>query len=135
MKIRILVPIAIVLAVIGGWSYILLVPMPQLPIGIANGSYANKCCGTIQLKNGEMSVGGQLVSYVVERDKMGPYVLPSAYVGVSDGKTLEVDRRKYVLKIRLDDSVQPTQFQLMTDEAIYSFKRMIATPPKPQPKP
>uniref|UniRef100_UPI0025CC1A00 hypothetical protein n=1 Tax=Sphingomonas sp. TaxID=28214 RepID=UPI0025CC1A00 len=60
---------------------------PRLPVGTADGTYVNPCCGSLKLHNGQMVFGrGQMVSYVVEHDKVSRYVLPSLYVGVWSGK-------------------------------------------------
>lgn len=106
-------------------AYIALTGEPRLPIGIANGSYSNRCCGTLIVADGVMRFAGQRVSYVVERDKAGPYILPKTYVGASN-QGFEFRSAGYPLKLRLDDSTHPQQVDLLNDgpggEA-YSFVR------------
>jgi hypothetical protein len=103
------------------------VPMnvPKLPITIANGAYQNDCCGTLVLQDGRMSAMNQSVSYVIERDKGGPYVLPSVYVGGS-AKGLVIERSKASLKLHLDDAENPTAIELMNavDGTVFSFRRV-----------
>jgi hypothetical protein len=123
MSIRTLVPVAIILAVLAGWLYILFVPAAQLPIDTANGSYANHCCGVITLRNGTMFVRGQVVSYVIDRDKTGPSVNPSVYVGVLNGRIIEVNRSKFPSLLRLDKSAKPETIEVMSDGPTYTFVR------------
>ena len=135
MNMRNNIRVAIISVVLCAWAYIILAPMPRLPIGMANGSYANNCCGEMTLRDGKMSVGGRLVTYVIEVDKGGPYVLPNAYIDISGDHTLEVDTGKYPLIMRLDDPMRPTKLELMTEEAVLTFRRILIVPSKPQPTP
>ncbi|WP_428333139.1 hypothetical protein [Novosphingobium sp.] len=98
---------------------------PQLPLALANGSYVNECCGRLTLKNGRMIVGVEEVSYVVESDKEGPYVLPTFYVGAASGGYV-VRRDGQPLKLRLDNEAHPTTVELMDDTggSIFSFHRL-----------
>ena len=107
------------------WAYILLAGEPRLQIGIANGTYSNPCCGTLTLTNGTMSIANQRISYVLEEDKAGPYVLPKVYVGASNDR-LVVNSKGYALKLRLDRQVDPHHIELIDDHpggASYSFAR------------
>ncbi len=98
---------------------------PRLPIGTADGTYANPCCGSIRLHNGQMIFGrGQIVSYVVEHDKVGRYVLPTSYVGVWSGKAVQANRSANPLKLRLDDATRPTTIELLSESAGFDFKRV-----------
>ena len=108
------VGVIVVTVVLATWAYIALTGEPRLPINIANGSYSNRCCGTVIFTNGVMTVADQRVSYVVEEDKVGPYVLPTAYVGASKGGVM-VRSGSSALKLRLDDSVHPQQVELIDD--------------------
>lgn len=98
---------------------------PKLPIATANGTYANDCCGTILLRNGQMTVLSQQVSYVVERDKIGAYVLPTFYVGPTP-RGIVFRRESFPLKMRLDGEAAPTAIQLMSydDGSVFSFHRV-----------
>ncbi|MCP3734536.1 hypothetical protein M9979_06565 [Sphingomonas sp. RP10(2022)] len=120
------VGIIVVAAVFCAWTYITLTGEPRLQTSIANGSYSNDCCGTIILKNGTMTVANQRVSYVVEQDKEGPYVLPKSYVGAS-GQEFVTRSDAHALKLRLDDPTRPRKVQLLDDTAggrAYVFSRM-----------
>ena len=118
--------IIIVLAVFCAWAYIALTGEPRLPIGIANGQYSNRYCGSVVLTNGMMTVANQHVGYVIEQDKGGPYVLPKAYVEASDhGFVVRSDA--HALKLRLDDPAHPHQVELLDDTAgggSYPFGRV-----------
>lgn len=103
---------------IGSWVifgialFSLPISAPKLPIGLANGSYTNACCGTLKLENGQMTGTNRQVTYVVESDKIGAYVLPSVYVGAfSHG--FVVDPKRTPLKLRLDAEEHPRSIELM----------------------
>ncbi|WP_138983907.1 hypothetical protein [Sphingomonas elodea] len=120
------VGIATVVMVLCAWVYIALSGEPRLPTSIANGRYSNGCCGTIVLHDGVMTVANQRVDYIVERDKAGPYVLPTAYVGAS-AHAIVVRSDAYPLKLRIDDPAHPRQLELLGDAADggrYSFARV-----------
>lgn len=114
-----------VIVVICSWIYIALTGEPRLQVGIANGVYANRCCGEIILNDGIMTVANQRIGYAIERDKAGPYVLPKTYVGASaTGFVVKPDA--YVLKLRLDDSARPHQINLLDDgpsDEVFPFVR------------
>ena len=108
------------------WTYIALTGEPRLQIGTANGRYSNRCCGTVVLANGTMTVANRHVSYVIEQDKGGPYVLPEAYVGASD-RGFVIRSEAHALKLRLDDPAHPHQVELLDDAAVggaYPFARV-----------
>ena len=120
------VGIATVVMALCVWAYIALSGQPRLPTGIANGQYSNGCCGTIVLHDGVMAVANQRVDYIIERDKAGPYVLPTAYVGAS-AHAFVVRFDTYPLKLRLDDSTHPHKLELLgyaADGRRYSFVRV-----------
>lgn len=96
---------------------------PSEPIGSANGIYANACCGSLKLQNGQMFSQKQRVSYVVEQDKVGRYVLPAAYVGVSDQDQVAIDRAKSALKLRVDDRSTPMTIELSGRLKTVEFRR------------
>ncbi|WP_242154784.1 MULTISPECIES: hypothetical protein [unclassified Sphingomonas] len=116
---------------IGIIAVFIVVPMywwvfpPRLPIGAADGTYVNSCCEPIKLQNGQMSFGhSQTISYVVEYDKVSPYVLPSAYVGISGGKAVQIERSISPSFLRLADTKRPEAIELPSDTAIFTFKRV-----------
>ncbi|HLZ78897.1 MAG TPA: hypothetical protein VKQ09_06115 [Sphingomonas sp.] len=109
-----LVGIIGLIVVLCAWGYIALTGAPRLQVGIANGAYVNRCCGTVVLNNGIMTVANQRIGYVIERDKAGPYVLPKTYVGASaTGFVIKPDA--YALKLHLDDPTHPHQIELLDD--------------------
>jgi hypothetical protein len=113
------------IAIFGGMPLYWWAFPPRLPIGTADGTYANPCCGSVRLHNGQMIFGrGQIVSYVVEHDKIGRYVLPSSYVGVWSGKAVQTDSSANPLKLRLDDATRPTSIELLSGSAAFDFKRV-----------
>lgn len=97
---------------------------PRLPISLGNGSYSNGCCGELTLKDGIMKVGDQQVTFVIERDKGGPYVLPSFYVGAAE-RGFVFRRNGGALKLHLDNDSHPAAIELMddTDGSVFSFRR------------
>ena len=115
-----------VVAVCCVWLYLAIAGETRLPIGIADGSYFNSCCGTLNLKNGQLTIPNASTSYVIERDKGGPYVLPKAYVGASDTGFV-IRPNGYALKLSLDNPSRPHRINLLDDRpggASYSFERM-----------
>lgn len=99
---------------VGGLStmiYLLASTEEQLPKGRANGSYASSCCGVMVLQDGEMHVGKTVLSYTIEADKAGAYVLPTSFVGEGEG-AFRVDGGSAPLKLRLDNATRPTRIAL-----------------------
>lgn len=98
---------------------------PRLPLAIANGAYANSCCGIILLKDGRMTVSNQQIGYVIESDKVGSYVLPSFYVGASP-QGFRVRRDGFPLKLYLDKDTHPSDIGLMDNShgGQFSFHRV-----------
>lgn len=116
----------VVTVVLAAWAYIALMGEPRLPINVANVSYSNRCCGTVIFANGVITVVDQQVSYVVEEDKVGPYVLPKEFVGASNGRVI-VRSGSSPRKLRLDDPAHPQQVELVNDasgDKAYLFKRV-----------
>ena len=101
------ITLGILAAVFAIWGYLFFVPPPTLAKSFADGTYENPCCGSLTLRGGQMSVAGQTISYVVQKDKGGPYVLPSVYVGILDGDKFDIGRSRYPDKLRLYDHVHP----------------------------
>ena len=104
--------------------YVLIAPVPSLPIGMANGVYANDCCGTVRIQDGTMFFKSGDVSYVIARDKGGAYLMPSRYVGVKPPNGMQIERQKYPSKLRLDDEVHPQEVRVVgSDNYEYHFTR------------
>lgn len=108
------------------FAYIALTGEPRLPIGIANGVYANRCCGRIVLTDGIMAVANRRIGYVVEEDQEGAYVLPDVYVGASN-TALVIRPEAFPFMMRLDDPSRPRSIELFDDRAgdfkSYPFER------------
>jgi hypothetical protein len=85
---------------------------PKLPISAANGRYFNPCCGTISLKDGQMSVNDRTLGYEIERSKTGGSVLPKFYVGASETGFV-IDPSLKPLYIDLDATAHPHRLRLM----------------------
>ena len=113
------------IAVVCGLAYIALIGEPRLQIDVANGAYSNPCCGSVVLRNGIMTVAHRRIGYVIERDKVGPYVLPTAYVGASN-RGFVIKPSASALILRLDDPEHPQRLELVDVEPngqAYPFKR------------
>ena len=83
-----------------------------LPSDLADGTYANDCCGIVELRDGRMIAnGGDLVGYSVQRDEHGPYILPRSFVGAEDGGVL-MDGHRPVVELRLDRLPNPTRISI-----------------------
>ena len=93
-------------------AYIALSGMPRLPIATANGVYASTCCGSFELKDGRMTASHQYMQYVIETDKVGAYILPDKYVGISLENRVEFERGSGPLLLRLDDKQNPQRIVL-----------------------
>ena len=101
----------------------LIIPESLIPIGQANGTYANDCCGTLTLRDGTMRIGKREIAYVIERDKNGAYLLPRLYVGVDPRYGLQIERSKYPLMLRLDDEKHPKDISILGNDDEYHFTR------------
>lgn len=124
--------IVLIGVVLCAWADIVLTGEPRLQVGIANGSFANSCCGTVVFHDGIMRVANRRIGYVIEQDKAGPYVLPEAYVGASVTGFV-IKPNAYALKLRLDDPDHPHQIELLDDgpsaEAFTFMRTNVAYPP------
>ncbi|WP_445191876.1 hypothetical protein ACT009_15065 [Sphingomonas sp. Tas61C01] len=88
------------------------------------GLFANDCCGTVKLADGEMLLNDQqTVSYSVARDADGPYILPRFDVGIVADQGLDVDGTRSVRKLRLDKLPAPTKLTLYEGSVPYVFTR------------
>lgn len=88
------------------------------------GLFANDCCGTVKLADGEMLLNDQqTVSYSVARDADGPYILPRFDVGIVADQGLDVDGTRSVRKLRLDKLPAPTRITLYEGSTPYVFAR------------
>jgi hypothetical protein len=87
------------------------------------GLFANDCCGTVRLADGEMLLNDQqTVSYRVARDADGPYILPRVDVGIVADQGLDVDGTRSVRKLRLDRLPAPTTITIY-EGSPYVFTR------------
>jgi hypothetical protein len=87
------------------------------------GLFANDCCGTVKLADGEMLLNDQqTVSYSVARDADGPYILPRFDIGIVADQGLDVDGTRSVRKLRLDRLPSPTTITIF-EGSPYVFTR------------
>ena len=94
-----------------------------LPSHSADGFYSNDCCGTIELRGGHLLVNGiELVSYSVQRDDQGPYILPRAFVGAESGGVV-LDGGRRVMKLRLNVLPNPNRIAIPSPRGPDSFER------------
>jgi len=97
---------------------------PPAATGLENGTYANDCCGALELKDGAMRLNGrQTVRYAVGRDSTGPYILPSTYVGAFLDRGFEVDGTRPTTRLRLDRLPAPGSIILYEGLTPYILKR------------
>lgn len=95
-----------------------------------NGTFADDCCGTIKLSDGEMLLNGQqIVRYTVARDAKGPYILPKIFVGVVRYEGFAVDGTRSTAKLRLDRLPSPTRIVLYEGLTPYVFTRQAPATP------
>lgn len=93
-------------------GFILLTREWAPPSDLANGIYSNDCCGTVELRDGNLIANGvELVSYTVQQDDLGPYLLTRTFVGTED-RGIVLDGGRPVLKLRLDRLPNPTRVSL-----------------------
>ena len=97
-----------------------------LPASAADGSYVNDCCGKMVLSDGTLILGDKgerSVSYVVEKDEKGPFILPKFYVGPWENRGFQIDGSRPALPLRLDRLPAPTTIQLYDYPKSYLFRR------------
>jgi hypothetical protein len=85
----------------------------------------NECCGTLTLKGGLGTHGSATFDYVIERDKGGPFVLPtSRLVAVDDASRLVIVPNEPALKLRFEASVgRPRWIDVLDIGKRYRFVR------------
>ncbi|MFM5894488.1 MAG: hypothetical protein ACKOQM_08665 [Novosphingobium sp.] len=99
---------------------------PNSPIGAANGTFTNSCCGDIELLDGRMIIAGQQVAYSIDKDKSGTFIGTDGYVGASSSGFV-IRPKSASLKIYLDQSYHPQEIILFGEDASdgkYSFRRV-----------
>ena len=118
--------VAAIAAVAVGGAFILLRPAPAS--GLENGRFEADCCGTLELRDGEMLLNDrQSVRYDVGRDAEGPFLLPRTYyVGGLDARGFEIDGTRPVAKLRLDRLPGPKTIVLPADGGDFLMKRELA---------
>src|SRR5919199_2462623 len=120
--------VAVIVAALGGLSLILFafLTKPVADFG-ESGTFANDCCGTIELSHGKMLLNGQgSVRYTVGHDARGPYILPGTSVGVVQDEGFDIDGTRSAAKLRLDRLPRPTKITLHEGLRPYVFTRAVA---------
>jgi hypothetical protein len=114
--------VAVAAAAVGG-GLVLLRPAPAS--GLENGRFEADCCGTLELRDGEMLLNGrETLRYDVGRDAKGPYLLPRTYyVGGLADRGFEVDGTRPAVKLRLDRLPAPATIVLPGDGGYFLMKR------------
>src|SRR3954453_24060496 len=108
---------------IGALLLVLVFNEPVVKAG-ENGTFANDCCGTIQLADGKMLLNDQqTVGYTVAKDAKGPYVLPYTYVGVVRDEGFEMDGTRSTIKLRVDKLPWPNRIVIYWRLKPYIFTR------------
>lgn len=99
---------------------------PRESVKAANGFYANPCCGTIALRDGQITTSDKrYMRYVVEHDKVGRYVLPETYVGATK-RGVVFRRNGYPINLYLDRTAPPQYIELTDDMTgeVFIFSRL-----------
>ena len=114
-------------AVLLAWVFLGNRGAPAAAVGDgADGDYWHDCCGTIELRRGELVLeGAERVSYTIAKDGAGHYLLPDTYVGTWEHRGFEVDGSRPPLKLRLDKFPKPERVVLPAASGSYSFKREV----------
>src|SRR4051812_26476018 len=97
-----------------------------LTASAADGSYVNGCCGELVLSDGTLFLGDKgerSISYVVKRDKKGPFILPKFYVGPWEDRGFQIDGSRPAVPLRLDRLPAPTTLELSDSDKSYVFRR------------
>jgi hypothetical protein len=101
-----------------------LLPARGIAADAADGRYVHDCCGTLELRGGEMIMGkAKPVGYAVERDEAGYYLLPETYVGTWEDRGFEIDGSRPPVKLRLDKFPSPRTVTLPALRGIHVLKR------------
>jgi len=122
---------AVAALLVAGAAFLLL--RPAGTSGLENGRFEADCCGTVELRDGEMRLnGGRKVRYDVGRDSGGPFLLPRTYyVGGLADRGFEVDGTRPALKLRLDRLPRPETILLPADGPDFLLKRRPSPPIRP----
>jgi hypothetical protein len=105
------------------WAYVAIVPPPRLPVSSADGSYYNSCCGLVRLLGGAGSTPSGSFKYVIEKDKIGPYILPIDHAVVATPNSIVVLSRKPDMFIRVDKAPAPEWIDIIGPRAVHRFQR------------
>ena len=97
--------------------------IPHRPINEADGVYENRCCLPLVLKSGTLRIGKRYVSYVIEQDKRGRYILPSQSIDIEPDGRISVGNQKFPLKIYLGDGSPPPTMEIMSGTRVDTFDR------------
>jgi hypothetical protein len=104
----------------------LLLREPRLRLADADGAYWHDCCGTLELRGGELVLEGRKkVAYALEEDEQGVFVLPATFVGTWEDRGFEVDGTRPPVPLRLDKFPKPERIVLPAPRGSYSFRREV----------
>jgi hypothetical protein len=108
-------------AAVGGGALLL---RPSPASGLENGRFEADCCGSLELRDGEMLLNDkQTLRYDLGRDSEGPYLLPRTYyVGGLADYGFEVDGTRPAMKLRLDRLPGPRTIVLPADGGDFVMK-------------
>ena len=115
--------IGIVAAVMFTWAHVLLTPPPRLPVNSADGTYFNRCCGALVLREGTAQAGPQAFYYTIEADKRGPYIIPTSQMVMADSNGLSVSPAKNPLEMHFDASTKPKWIDVLGPVNTFRFVR------------
>lgn len=117
------IAVGAVLASATGLSAMLVLRNAGLPVSAANGTYSNKCCGDLILRDGKMIMGEKAVSYVVEQDGGRSFILPKTYVGTWEERGFQIDGGRLPERLRIDRFPYPTAIKLNDLRSFFVFRR------------
>jgi hypothetical protein len=110
-------------AILLALTCVFFIPPPNLPTSFANGVYYSACCGSVRLSNGIGTVKSGSFKYVIEKDKEGPYILPTDHAVVANSEDIIIADRKAEFFIRTDGSTPPQWIYILGPQAEHKFMR------------
>jgi hypothetical protein len=114
---------------------LLLVRKPSPPSGLENGDFANDCCGSLTLREGQIILNGKsATSYTIGHDADGFYILPRNYVGGFDEIGFEIDGSRAAARSHIAyRTSHPKSLLVPGGSKTYRFKRRLPVGPSASP--